>query len=86
MKIGFWPLARATLIAFAESVGLAMKKLSIGIDVPAAGPLAQVVPWESRRSAGTKTLQWLYGSTYKNGFSLVNASSPGISGTSQMVA
>ena len=52
----FCPLARAALILTTGSVGLAMKNLSIGIDEPAAGPFDQVVPTESRRSAGTKTL------------------------------
>jgi hypothetical protein len=46
VKIRFCPRARATLIAFAESVGLAMKKLVIGIDEPGAGPFPQVIPEE----------------------------------------
>ena len=34
-----------------------MKKSVIGIDEPAAGPLAQVVPEEFLWNAGTKTLK-----------------------------
>ena len=50
------PLARAALILATGSAGLAMKNLSIGIEEPVVGPFAQVVPTESWRSAGTKTL------------------------------
>jgi hypothetical protein len=56
VKIRFSPLESALLISRASSVGFATKNWSIGIDVPAVGPPAQVVPAEFRRSAGTNTL------------------------------
>ncbi len=51
------PRARARLILIALSVGLAIKKLSIEIDEPAAGPFPQVIPEEFFCNAGTKTLK-----------------------------
>src|SRR5262245_49048726 len=65
------PRERALLISRASSVGLATKNRSIGIDVPAVGPLAHVVPDESRRSAGTNTLQFPDASDRRNGRSRV---------------
>src|SRR5690242_9248859 len=71
VKIRFWPCASALLIACTLSLGFATKNRSIGIDVPAAGPLAHVVPDESWRTAGTKTLYFPSESTYRNGRSRV---------------
>ena len=48
-----------------------MKKSSIGMDLPATGPLPHDVPLELRRTAGTKTLYPPAESTYRNGFSRV---------------
>ena len=39
-----------------EVAGVAIKKSDIGRDVPGVDPVAQVVPEEIRRGAGTKTL------------------------------
>ena len=49
-------VSKATLIAFAESVGLAMKKFSIGMDQPPVDSLAQVVSRKLRRVASRKSL------------------------------
>ena len=49
-------VSKATLIAFAESVGLAMKKFSIGMDQPPVDSLAQVVCRKLRHVASRKSL------------------------------
>ena len=49
-------VSKATLIAFAESVGLAMKKFSIGMDQPLVDSLAQVVSRKLRHVASRKSL------------------------------
>jgi len=49
-------VSKATLIAFAESVGLAMKKFSIGMDQPPVDSLAQVVSRKLRHVASRKSL------------------------------
>src|SRR6266480_6473835 len=54
-----------------ESPGWAIKNLSIGIDVPAAGPLPQEVPDELCCTPGTKTLYVPVESVYRNGASRV---------------
>ena len=56
-----------------ESPGWAIKNLSIGIDVPGAGPLLQEVPDELCCTAGTKTLYLPLESVYRNGASRVRA-------------
>jgi len=52
----FLPDANAAVMAAPLSAGLAMKKLSIGMDVPGVAPLAQLVPEELSWTDGTKTL------------------------------
>src|SRR5262245_22069941 len=71
VKIRCWPWASAVLIARALSVGRATKNSESGIERPAAAPPAQVVPTESRRSAGTNTWYWPAVSRYRNGRSRV---------------
>src|SRR5436190_3922215 len=71
VRIRFCPLARASLIASASSLGSATKKWSIGIDEPAAGPAPHAVPAESWRSAGTKTRYRPDESRYRKGLSRV---------------
>jgi len=56
VKIRFLPRASALLIVCASSVGLAMKKSSIGMELPAVVPLSQSAPIEFVCAAGTKTL------------------------------
>src|SRR2546429_5449514 len=67
----FLPLPRALLMLSTESPGWAIKNLSIGIDVPGAGPLLQEVPDELCCTAGTKTLYLPLESVYRNGASRV---------------
>src|SRR5262245_13915467 len=67
VKIRFLPLDSALLIDWMLSVGLAMKKSSIGIEWPGVGPFAHVVPRESTRAAGTKTLKWPLAPTERYG-------------------
>src|ERR1700730_987452 len=55
----------------AESVGLAMKNLSIGMDEPGVGPLAHVGPEELCCTEGRNTLKWRSASMYRNGASRV---------------
>src|ERR1700674_5675616 len=55
----------------AESVGPAMKNLSIGIEEPGVGPAAHVVPAELCCVEGTKTLKWRSESMNRNGASRV---------------
>jgi hypothetical protein len=50
------PLLTAPLIFEAESVGLAMKNLPIGIEAPGVGPELQLVPFVFCCTDGTKTL------------------------------
>src|SRR5437763_16757748 len=67
----FLPLPRALLMLSTESPGWAIKNLSIGIDVPGAGPLLHEVPDELCCTAGTKTLYLPLESVYRNGASRV---------------
>src|SRR5258708_26661080 len=63
-----WPAASAELIAATEKLSdRTIRKLLIGIDVPAA--LGHDVPVVFDRSAGTNTLYWPPASRYRNGFS-----------------
>ncbi len=55
MRIRLLPCASAELIDATEVLGLAMKKLRIGSEVPASEPLAYEGPTESWRTAGTNT-------------------------------
>src|SRR5215468_7105357 len=71
VKIRCRPSASAALIVCAVSVGRARKNAWSGIEAPAAAPLAQVVPTESRLSAGTNTWNWPAASRYRNGRSRV---------------
>src|SRR5262249_61598551 len=65
----FWPRAMAASIRPTGVLGVAMKNLPIGTEVPAAGPAVQDGPAESWRSAGTNTLQAPLASVVRNGFS-----------------
>src|SRR5262249_9019943 len=65
----FLPSTRAALITPIGVLGVAMKNLLIGTELPAAGPAVQDGPAESWRSAGTKTLQAPAESVVRNGFS-----------------
>src|SRR5215469_9583538 len=67
----FWPRASSELISWAESLGCAMKKWSIGIESPGVAPFVHVGPEELVWSAGTKTLNWPSPSTVRNGSSRV---------------
>src|ERR1035437_2353309 len=69
VKIRFSPGASALLIAWTLSEGLAIKKFAIGIEWPGVWPPLHVVPEELNWTSGTKTLKWLFESTYRNGFS-----------------
>src|SRR5215475_2047011 len=71
VKIRCLPSASAALITCARSVGRARKNACSGTEVPAAAPLAQVVPTASRRSAGTNTWYRPAASRYRNGRSRV---------------
>ena len=56
------PCESALLIDLTLSVGLAMKKSSIGIEWPGVWPLAHVVPDVLKRASGTNTLKRLFAS------------------------
>src|SRR3954447_13005718 len=66
-----FPCDNALLIACTLSPGFATKNCSIGIDVPAVGPLSHDVPLELRRTPGTNTLRWSGEPLYRNGASRV---------------
>src|SRR3954465_315987 len=67
VKITCLPSASAALIRCAGSVGRARKNAWSGTGLPAAAPLAHVVPTELRRSAGTNTWNRPAVSRYRNG-------------------
>src|SRR5215469_1344675 len=68
----FWPRASSELISWAESLGCAMKKWSIGIESPGVAPFVHVGPEELVWSAGTNTLNSPLPSTVRNGSSRVD--------------
>src|SRR5436305_3420788 len=69
VRMRFFPCARASLISSTLSDGFAMKKPEIGIECPAVGPLAQVVPVPFVCTSGTKMLQASFASTVRYGAS-----------------
>src|SRR5450759_264045 len=71
VRMRFLPRCNASLMVAAESVGLAMKKFSIGRDAPGVWPLPHVVPAELCWTAGTNTLNRFCESSYRYGASRV---------------
>src|SRR5919206_2432133 len=69
VRMRFFPCARASLITSTLSDGFATKNFEIGIECPAVGPFAQVVPVPFVCTSGTNTLQSSFASTVRYGAS-----------------